>query len=117
MYNFIKRFFDILASFIALISLSPFLIPIVIILKLTGDHDVFFLEKKTRLKIEVLQIVIVDISHRYATAVVLIDVYNHIVLIVFQNLVLKINARFCWSKQLKPWVFSRQSGFYPRIIP
>lgn len=42
MYSFIKRFFDIVFSLIALIVLSPVLIPIVILLLLTGEHEVFF---------------------------------------------------------------------------
>ncbi len=50
MYNFIKRFFDILVSLIALIILSPLLIPIVIILKLTGEHEVFYFQKRIGLK-------------------------------------------------------------------
>jgi len=50
MYNFIKRFFDILASLIALVILSPLLIPIVIILKLTGEHEVLYFQKRVGLK-------------------------------------------------------------------
>jgi lipopolysaccharide/colanic/teichoic acid biosynthesis glycosyltransferase len=50
MYQFVKRFFDILASLIALIILSPLLIPIVIILKLTGEHEVFYFQKRIGLK-------------------------------------------------------------------
>jgi lipopolysaccharide/colanic/teichoic acid biosynthesis glycosyltransferase len=50
MYQFVKRFFDILASLIALIILSPLLIPIVIILKLTGEHEVFYYQKRIGLK-------------------------------------------------------------------
>lgn len=50
MYNLIKRFFDILASLIALIILSPLIIPIVIILKLTGEHEVFYFQKRVGLK-------------------------------------------------------------------
>lgn len=46
MYLFIKRFFDILFSLIALIILSPLLIPIVIILKLTGEHEVFYFQQR-----------------------------------------------------------------------
>jgi lipopolysaccharide/colanic/teichoic acid biosynthesis glycosyltransferase len=42
MYPFIKRFFDIVFSLIALIVLSPILIPIIILLLLTGEHEVFF---------------------------------------------------------------------------
>ncbi len=36
------RFFDILLSSIAIIILFPFLIPIMIGLKLTGEHDIFY---------------------------------------------------------------------------
>ncbi len=36
------RFFDILFSLIALIILFPFMIPIMIGLKLTGEHDIFY---------------------------------------------------------------------------
>ncbi len=35
------RFFDILFSLIAIIVLFPFMIPIMIGLKLTGEHDIF----------------------------------------------------------------------------
>lgn len=40
------RFFDILFSGIALLLLSPLLVPIVIILKLTGEGEVFFLQER-----------------------------------------------------------------------
>jgi lipopolysaccharide/colanic/teichoic acid biosynthesis glycosyltransferase len=46
MYLFIKRFFDILFSFIALIILSPLLIPIMILLKVTGEHEIFYFQKR-----------------------------------------------------------------------
>lgn len=49
MYQFIKRFFDIIFSLVALIILSPLLIPIVIILKLTGEHEVFYFQKRVGL--------------------------------------------------------------------
>jgi lipopolysaccharide/colanic/teichoic acid biosynthesis glycosyltransferase len=42
MYAFIKRFFDIVFSLLALIILLPLFIPIVILLLLTGEHEVFF---------------------------------------------------------------------------
>ena len=42
MYLFIKRLFDILFSLLALIILLPLFIPIVILLLLTGEHEVFF---------------------------------------------------------------------------
>ena len=40
------RFFDILFSSIALLLLSPLLVPIVITLKLTGEGEVFFLQER-----------------------------------------------------------------------
>jgi len=46
MYRHIKRFFDILFSLVALIILLPILLPIVILLKLTGEHEVFYLQKR-----------------------------------------------------------------------
>ncbi|MET0636029.1 MAG: sugar transferase [Chitinophagaceae bacterium] len=42
MYPFFKRVADILFALIAIIILSPLLIPIVIILLLTGEHHVFY---------------------------------------------------------------------------
>ena len=41
------RFFDILFSGIAIIILLPFMLPIMICLKLTGEHDIFY--KQTRI--------------------------------------------------------------------
>jgi len=46
MYLIIKRVFDIVFSLIALIILSPLLIPIVILLQLTGEHEVFYFQKR-----------------------------------------------------------------------
>ena len=40
------RFFDIFFSGLALIVLSPFLIPVMITLKLTGEHEVFYLQER-----------------------------------------------------------------------
>ena len=42
MYKFLKRFFDILLSGLAIIMLSPLLVPVMIILKCTGEHDIFY---------------------------------------------------------------------------
>lgn len=42
MYKSIKRFFDIILSGIAIIMLSPLLVPVMIILKCTGEHDIFY---------------------------------------------------------------------------
>lgn len=46
MYSFVKRFFDIVFSALALILLSPLLIPIMIILKLTGEGYIFYFQKR-----------------------------------------------------------------------
>lgn len=40
------RFFDILFSLIAIIILLPFMIPIMIGLKLTGEHDIFYAQPR-----------------------------------------------------------------------
>ena len=42
MYKLFKRLFDILLSGIAIIMLSPLLVPVMIILKCTGEHDIFY---------------------------------------------------------------------------
>ena len=42
MYKFFKRFFDILLSGIAILLLSPLLVSVMIILKCTGEHDIFY---------------------------------------------------------------------------
>lgn len=41
-----KRFFDILLSGFAILCLSPLLIPVVIILKLTGEHYIFYTQER-----------------------------------------------------------------------
>jgi lipopolysaccharide/colanic/teichoic acid biosynthesis glycosyltransferase len=46
MYQFIKRFFDILFALIACIILLPIFIPIIILLLLTGEHEVFYFQKR-----------------------------------------------------------------------
>ena len=47
MYRFVKRFLDIILSGFAIIVLSPLLIPVMIILKCTGEHDIFY--RQTRI--------------------------------------------------------------------
>ena len=42
MYKFFKRLFDIILSGIAIIILSPLLVPVMIILKCTGEHYIFY---------------------------------------------------------------------------
>ena len=46
MYKFFKRFFDILFSLLAIVILSPLLIPIIILLKLTGEGYIFYFQKR-----------------------------------------------------------------------
>jgi lipopolysaccharide/colanic/teichoic acid biosynthesis glycosyltransferase len=46
MYKLVKRLFDVLLSLIALICLSPVMISICIILLLTGEHCVFYFQKR-----------------------------------------------------------------------
>lgn len=43
---FFKRLIDILLSTIAIVILLPFWIPIIIILLLTGEHEVFYFQKR-----------------------------------------------------------------------
>ena len=50
MYNILKRFFDILASGIAILILSPLLIPIIIGLKLTGEGYIFYKQERVGYK-------------------------------------------------------------------
>ena len=42
MYKFFKRLFDIVASGLGILILSPLLVPVMIALKCTGEHDVFY---------------------------------------------------------------------------
>ncbi len=46
MYKFLKRTTDLLIATIALLLLSPILIPSIIILLLTGEHEVFYFQKR-----------------------------------------------------------------------
>ena len=45
-YKFSKRFIDVVISTMVLIILSPLFILIIILLKLTGEHEVFFMQKR-----------------------------------------------------------------------
>lgn len=44
--NFFKRIIDIILSFTAIVILSPILIPVSIILLLTGEHEILYLQKR-----------------------------------------------------------------------
>ena len=46
MYNILKRFFDFLSSGIAIIIISPLLIPVIIGLKLTGEGCIFYKQQR-----------------------------------------------------------------------
>ncbi len=46
MYKLLKRFIDLLIATIALVILSPIFIPVIIILIFTGEHEVFYLQKR-----------------------------------------------------------------------
>ena len=46
MYQFIKRVFDIIVSFIAILILLPLFIPIIILLRLTSEGEVFYFQKR-----------------------------------------------------------------------
>ena len=50
MYKFLKRLFDIVSSGVALIVLSPLLIPLIIGLKLTGEHYIWFFQERVGYK-------------------------------------------------------------------
>lgn len=41
-----KRFLDIALSFLALVVLVPFILPIIVILKLTGEGEVFYIQER-----------------------------------------------------------------------
>jgi len=43
---FFIRFFDIFLSFFAIVFLLPFMLPIILVLKLTGEHYIFYRQKR-----------------------------------------------------------------------
>src|SRR5690349_13164999 len=56
MYPAIKRLFDIIFSLLALIVLLPVFIPIIILLLLTGEHEVFFWQDRVGYKNRIFRI-------------------------------------------------------------
>lgn len=56
MYPLIKRFFDILFSALAILLLSPLLIPIIIVLKLTGEGYVWYFQERVGYKNKIFSI-------------------------------------------------------------
>ena len=56
MYYLLKRFFDILSSGIAILILSPFLIPVIIGLRLTGEGYIWYKQERIGYKNKPFQI-------------------------------------------------------------
>lgn len=56
MYKHFKRFFDIIFSLLAIILLSPILIPVIILLLLTGEHEVFYRQDRVGYKNKIFKI-------------------------------------------------------------
>jgi lipopolysaccharide/colanic/teichoic acid biosynthesis glycosyltransferase len=56
MYKHIKRFFDIVFSLIAIILLSPVFVPVIILLLLTGEHEVFYKQDRVGYKNKIFKI-------------------------------------------------------------
>ena len=57
MYPFIKRFFDIVFALLAMILLTPFLLPIIIIMRFTGEGYVFYYQKRIGYKNQYFDII------------------------------------------------------------
>jgi lipopolysaccharide/colanic/teichoic acid biosynthesis glycosyltransferase len=56
MYKHIKRFFDIVFSLVAIIILLPVFIPVIILLLLTGEHEVFYKQDRVGYKNRIFKI-------------------------------------------------------------
>ncbi len=56
MYQLIKRFFDIVFATIAFIILLPIFIPVVILLLLTGEHEVFYRQDRVGYRNKIFRI-------------------------------------------------------------
>ncbi len=50
MYKILKRFFDVFLALLALVILSPIFIPCLVILLFTGEHEVFYRQKRVGYK-------------------------------------------------------------------
>ena len=50
MYNFTKRIFDIISSTVVCITLLPVLLPIVVLLKLTSEGEIFYFQERIGFK-------------------------------------------------------------------
>ena len=56
MYLAVKRFFDIVASLIALLILSPLLIPVIVGLRLTGEGYIWYFQERVGFKTKLFNI-------------------------------------------------------------
>ncbi len=56
MYYSIKRLFDVISSGVAIIVLSPLLLPLIIGLKLTGEGHIFYLQERVGYKNKVFRL-------------------------------------------------------------
>jgi len=56
MYQIIKRFFDIVFSLVAIIILLPVFIPVILLLLLTGEHEVFYKQDRVGYKNKIFKI-------------------------------------------------------------
>jgi len=56
MYLVIKRFFDIVFSLVAIVILLPVFIPVIILLLLTGEHEVFYKQDRVGYKNKIFKI-------------------------------------------------------------
>jgi len=63
MYSFFKRVLDVLFSFIAILVFSPILLLIIIVLKFTGEGEVFYLQERVGYKSKIFKI------YKFATMV------------------------------------------------
>lgn len=57
MYLFLKRIFDILFSLIAIIVLAPLMLPVILLLRLTGEGYVFYYQKRIGLRNQYFNII------------------------------------------------------------
>ena len=56
MYKLTKRSLDILVSFISIVILVPIFIPIIFILKLTGEGEIFYFQDRVGLNNNIIKI-------------------------------------------------------------
>jgi lipopolysaccharide/colanic/teichoic acid biosynthesis glycosyltransferase len=57
MYKLVKRFLDFIFSLLMLIILLPFMLPVIILLRLTGEGEIFYIQKRIGLCNEYFNII------------------------------------------------------------